>query len=204
MTDQYSVHPLDYMAVVHRRKWWFVAPLVLCLAAGAAAVVFWPKTYLSRAAIGVQSPALSPDFLKGVSSMDPTERQRAVQQLLFSPEVIDRAIREEKINRAKPGAGAVNGAVAVSLAPGGYWWCENVDNGTVVMQAQSNNSVGPATSLLGDVSQGSAGTGAASPVTGIQIAQTFGTWPAWTANTVWTEPVGSVVPYVLFRVANVP
>jgi len=100
--DQHSFHPLDYMAVVHRRKWWFIGPLVLAIAVGAALVAVWPKKYLSRAAIGVQSPSLSPDFLKGVSSMDPTERQRAVQQLLFSPAVIDRVIREEKMNRSKP------------------------------------------------------------------------------------------------------
>jgi len=102
MMEQHSFHPLDYMAVVNRRKWWFVVPLLLCIAAGAAAVSVWPKKFLSRAAIGVQSPSLSPDFLKGVSSMDPVERQRAVQQLLFSPAVINRVIREEKIGRGKP------------------------------------------------------------------------------------------------------
>src|ERR1043166_7567829 len=100
--DQHSFHPLDYMGVVHRRKWWFIGPLVLAVVVGVALVAVWPKKYLSRAAIGVQSPSLSPDFLKGVSSMDPTERQRAVQQLLFSPAVIDRVIREEKMNRSKP------------------------------------------------------------------------------------------------------
>jgi polysaccharide chain length determinant protein (PEP-CTERM system associated) len=102
MMEQQSFHPLDYMAVVHRRKWWFVVTFLVCAAIGAAAVAIWPTTYLSHAAIGVQSPSLSPDFLKGVSSMDPIERQRAVQQLLFSPAVIDRVIREEKMNRSKP------------------------------------------------------------------------------------------------------
>ncbi|HEX6463661.1 MAG TPA: GNVR domain-containing protein [Vicinamibacterales bacterium] len=101
MMEQQSVHPLDYMAVVHRRKWWFIIPLLLCIIGGAAAVVLWPKQYLSRAAIGVQSPSVTPDFLRGVSSMDPGERQRAVQQLLFSPTVVDRVIREEKITRGK-------------------------------------------------------------------------------------------------------
>ena len=100
--EQQSFHPLDYMAVVHRRKWWFVGTLLACVALGAAAVAVWPTKYLSRAAIGVQSPSLSPDFLKGVSSMDPIERQRAVQQLLFSPAVIDRVIREEKLSHSKP------------------------------------------------------------------------------------------------------
>ena len=79
MMEPQSFHPLDYLAVVNRRKWWFVVPLLLTLALGAAVVVVWPETYLSKAAIGVQSPTLSADLLRGVSSMDTTERQRAVQ-----------------------------------------------------------------------------------------------------------------------------
>jgi len=100
--EQQSFHPLDYMAVVNRRKWWFILPLVLCLALGAAAVAVWPRVYLSRATIGVQSPTLSADLLRGVSSMDPIERQRAIQQLLLSPAVLTRVIREENINAGKP------------------------------------------------------------------------------------------------------
>ena len=100
--EQQSFHPLDYLAVASRRKWWFIVPMLVCIMAGAAAVAVWPKQYLSKAAIGVQSPTLSPDLLRGVSSMDPVERQRAVQQLLLSPTVLDRVIREEKIKSSKP------------------------------------------------------------------------------------------------------
>jgi polysaccharide chain length determinant protein (PEP-CTERM system associated) len=99
-----AFHPLDYLAVVNRRKLWFAVPLVLCIAAGAVAVSVWPKKYLSRAAIGVQSPTLSPELLRGLSSMDPVERQRSIQQLLLSPTVLDRVIREEQIARTKPTA----------------------------------------------------------------------------------------------------
>jgi polysaccharide chain length determinant protein (PEP-CTERM system associated) len=100
--EQQSFHPLDYTSTVNRRKWWFIVPLAACLALGAVAVQVWPKKYLSRAAIAVQSPTLSGDLLRGVSSMDPVERQRAIQQLLLSPTVLERVIREEKINVAKP------------------------------------------------------------------------------------------------------
>jgi capsular polysaccharide biosynthesis protein len=100
--EQQSFHPLDYMTVVHRRKWWFVVPVLVCIMVGAAAVAVWPKQYLSKAAIGVQSPTLSPELLRGVSSMDPVERQRAIQQLLLSPTVLDRVIREEKIKSSRP------------------------------------------------------------------------------------------------------
>ena len=99
--EQQSFHPLDYLSVANRRKWWFVVPLVVCIALGVVTLQVWPKKYLSKAAIGMQAPTLSPDLLHGVSSMDPGERQRAVQQLLLSPAVLERVIREEHINPAK-------------------------------------------------------------------------------------------------------
>lgn len=100
--DQQSFHPLDYLTVASRRKWWFVVPMLVCIMIGAAAIAVWPKKYLSKAAIGVQSPTLSAELLRGVSSMDPVERQRSIQQLLLSPTVLDRVIREEKIKSSKP------------------------------------------------------------------------------------------------------
>ena len=61
-----SFHPLDYLSVVNRRKWWFILPLVAVhRARGAVAVTVWPKTYMSKATIGMQSPTLSPDLLRG-------------------------------------------------------------------------------------------------------------------------------------------
>ncbi len=102
--ESQSFHPLDYLGVVNRRKLWFILPLVVCIAAGAVAASVWPKKFLARAAIGVQSPTLSPELLRGLSSMDPVERQRSIQQLLLSPTVLDRVIREEQILRNKPTA----------------------------------------------------------------------------------------------------
>jgi polysaccharide chain length determinant protein (PEP-CTERM system associated) len=106
--EQHSFHPLDYLSVANRRKWWFISPLIACLVLGALTAAVWPRKYLSKAAIGMQSPTLSPDLLKGVSSMDPAERQRAVQQLLLSPAVLERVIREEKISPNKPPADVAN------------------------------------------------------------------------------------------------
>jgi len=101
--EQQSFHPLDYMAAVNRRKWWFIVPLVACIALGAIALQVWPKTYLSRAAIAVQSPTVTSDLVRGVSgAMDPVERQRAIQQMLLSPAVLERVIKEERINPSKP------------------------------------------------------------------------------------------------------
>ena len=102
--EQHAFDPLDYLSVANRRKWWFVLPLIACIALGAAVLAVWPKKYLSKATIGMQSPTLSSELLRGVTSMDSGERQRAIQQLLLSPTVLERVIREEQINPTKPAA----------------------------------------------------------------------------------------------------
>jgi polysaccharide biosynthesis transport protein len=96
--DERSVHPLDYVSVLRRRKWWFITPLVVCLLAGAALAALLPRTYYSQAEIGVAAASLSPDLLRGLQSLDLAERQRAISQQLLSPAVLERVVREEQIN----------------------------------------------------------------------------------------------------------
>jgi polysaccharide biosynthesis transport protein len=102
MTEERSIHPLDYLSVVSRRKWWLIGPFVVCVIAGTLLALLLPREYLSQATIGVASPTLSPELLKGVSSMDKEERQRAISQQLLSSTVLQRVVREEKIDPDKP------------------------------------------------------------------------------------------------------
>ena len=100
--EEHRFHPLDYMSMVRRRMWWFIVPLVVCVLAGAVLTVLLPREYLSQATIGVAAPTLTPELLKGVSSLDKEERQRAISQQLLSPTVLQRVVREERINPEKP------------------------------------------------------------------------------------------------------
>jgi polysaccharide chain length determinant protein (PEP-CTERM system associated) len=102
MMEERSFHPLDYVSVLQRRKRWFIFPLIGCLVLGALAVFVLPREYESKASIAVAAPTLSPELLKGVSSLDATERQRAISQNLLSPAVLERVVREEQINSTKP------------------------------------------------------------------------------------------------------
>ena len=102
MIEERPVHPLDYLSVVRRRMRWLVIPLGVCLLIGVLLALFLPRTYLSQAQIGVAAPTLSPELLRGVSSIDKEERQRAVSQQLLSPAVLQRVVREEKINPTQP------------------------------------------------------------------------------------------------------
>lgn len=94
--------PLDYLAVLQRRKWWFIVPLVLCLLGGAALALFLPREYRSYAEIGIANPTLSPDLLRGIQSLDSRERQRAISQQLLSRTVLERVVREENLSPSRP------------------------------------------------------------------------------------------------------
>ncbi len=100
--EERPFHPLDYVSVLRRRKWWLVVPLVVSMLVGALLAVFLPKEYYTEAEIGVAAPTLSPEILKGVSSLDATERERAISQHLLSRTVLERVVREEKIQPNKP------------------------------------------------------------------------------------------------------
>lgn len=116
--EERAFHPLDYVSVLRRRKWWFIVPVVVCLVAGALVAALWPKTYLSEAQIGVASPTLSPELLRGVQSLDKQERQRAISQQLLSRNVLERVVREEKINPDTPvedTAGWLRSRVAIGV-----------------------------------------------------------------------------------------
>lgn len=102
MEERSTFHPLDYVSVLRRRKWWFIAPLAAALIVGALLALLLPRTYFSHARIGVASATLSPELLRGVTSMQRDERQRAISQQLLSPAVLERVVREEKINPEKP------------------------------------------------------------------------------------------------------
>lgn len=101
--EERPFHPLDYLSVLRRRKWWLIVPLLACLAAGLIALLALPKQYRSHAKIGVAAPTLSNDLLRGLSSLDAVERQRAVSQHLLGTTVLERVMREEQVlPNAKP------------------------------------------------------------------------------------------------------
>src|SRR6476646_1183748 len=100
--EERAFHPLDYLSVIRRRKWWFVIPVALSIVIGTLLATLWPRQYISVAQIGVAAATLSPELLRGVSAMDKDERQRAVSQQLLSPQVLERVVREEKLATDRP------------------------------------------------------------------------------------------------------
>jgi polysaccharide chain length determinant protein (PEP-CTERM system associated) len=113
-----SFHPLDYVSVLRRRMWWFIAPVVLAIVAAAALVTWLPREYKTQATLGVSLPALSPDLLKQNGRVTEDERTRSISQTAYSKPVLERVAREEgfeqhmKLNDA---VALIRSRVAVAL-----------------------------------------------------------------------------------------
>ena len=114
--DEPSFHPLDYIAVVSRRKWWLIVPVVICIAAGALLAMFLPKEYLSQATIGVAAPTLSARAPARRQLARPGRAAARDQQQLLSPTVLQRVVREEKIDPDQP-VDEIGGLAAASTSP---------------------------------------------------------------------------------------
>ena len=101
MTER-TVHPLEYVGILKRRKWWIVGTFATCVVIGTALALFLPPVFRSSALIGVQAPAVTPDLISGRAGLDREERLRALSQQLRSPTVLERVAREEGLTATRP------------------------------------------------------------------------------------------------------
>jgi polysaccharide biosynthesis transport protein len=99
MENTASFHPLDYVSVVRRRLWWLVVPLVLAAVVGAALVTWLPRTYRSTATVGVALPTMSAELVASTPRVTPEERLRNIEQVLLSPELLERVAQEERLDQ---------------------------------------------------------------------------------------------------------
>jgi polysaccharide chain length determinant protein (PEP-CTERM system associated) len=97
-----AVHPVEYLRILARRRWWFVVPFALCVVGGIALALLLPPTFRSSARIGIQAPAVAPDLVAARAVLDNQERLRALSQQLRSPVVLQRVAREEGLASERP------------------------------------------------------------------------------------------------------
>ncbi|HXE80111.1 MAG TPA: Wzz/FepE/Etk N-terminal domain-containing protein, partial [Vicinamibacterales bacterium] len=95
--QEQSFHPLDYLSVLHRRRWWLVVPLTLCIIGGLLAAIFAPRVYRSHATVAVSSPKVSSALVGTAAALPREERVRAVAQQLLSRRVLERVVHEERL-----------------------------------------------------------------------------------------------------------
>jgi succinoglycan biosynthesis transport protein ExoP len=108
-----TFHPLDYVSLVRRRKWWLIAPAVVCIVGSVLLAYFLPRVYRSAATITAASPSVSADLLKQAGPLTRDDRVRAISQQLLSRAVLEQVVREERLAPD----GDVNAAVDRLLQP---------------------------------------------------------------------------------------
>jgi len=96
------VHPLDYLSVLRRRKWWLIVPIVASVGIGAALVRWLPKEFKGTVTLGVLASAVSPNLVGQATPLDNAERMRAFSQQLLSAPVLARVAREERLATGTP------------------------------------------------------------------------------------------------------
>jgi polysaccharide chain length determinant protein (PEP-CTERM system associated) len=62
-----ALTPEDFLRVPLKRKWWILASVVLCVAAGYVVWTYFPKTFRSTAIITIDSPRIAKEYVKGLS-----------------------------------------------------------------------------------------------------------------------------------------
>ena len=114
--DEARFHPLDYLSVLRRRKWWFIVPAVAALVVGVALVLFLPKEYLSTATVGIAAPSVSAD-LAASAALNRDDRIRALSQQLLSRQVLARVVRAEGLDAGEQGLDQAINRVRAGVQP---------------------------------------------------------------------------------------
>jgi polysaccharide chain length determinant protein (PEP-CTERM system associated) len=111
-------HPLDYVSVVRRRRWWLTLPVVAAIVVGVLLVRYLPKEYRSTTTVGVAAAAVSPNLVNQGTPFDNQERLRAMSQQLVSLPILGRVIREEGLGPGSPQdplIGQLRSAISISV-----------------------------------------------------------------------------------------
>jgi polysaccharide chain length determinant protein (PEP-CTERM system associated) len=92
--EERSLHLLDYLAFVKRRRAWLAVPALLGILVGGFLALTLPREYQSSTTLVVTSPSMASDLVKSTPA-DLAERVRAISHELLSRPVLERVAREE-------------------------------------------------------------------------------------------------------------
>jgi len=95
--NERNINLFDYLAILRRRKLWFIGGFIVCVVIGGAVALLSPATYETRATIAVQAPAVSLNLVPGRAELNRDERLLAISQQLKSQTVLARVAREEQL-----------------------------------------------------------------------------------------------------------
>ena len=108
MDNTPAFHPLDYVSVLQRRKWWLITPVVLAVVVGVALALFLPRKYTSTTTLGISLPTMTGQVVPEGQRLTWQERTRSLNQVLLSPPVLERVAKEEGLDKTMPLADAID------------------------------------------------------------------------------------------------
>jgi polysaccharide chain length determinant protein (PEP-CTERM system associated) len=117
MEERSSMHLFDYLAVVKRRKWYLILPIVAGILIGGLLALVLPREYQSATTLAVTSPSMSTELVKSTPA-DLAERVRAISHELLSRPVLERVVRDEGMaedSSVDSAIGAIRARAQVSL-----------------------------------------------------------------------------------------
>src|SRR5262245_14405203 len=81
-----GLDPSHYFGILKKRIFYVLIPFVLVLAAGSAAALLWPPTYLSEGKILVESQQIPTDLVRPTVTATAKERIQVIQQRVMTRE----------------------------------------------------------------------------------------------------------------------
>lgn len=99
--EERHIHALDYLHIVHRRRWWLIVPVVASIIVGAVLVKVLPKEYRATATLAVAAPSVSPALVNQSAELGDQERLRALSQQLLGSPMLAKVIEAEHLGDAR-------------------------------------------------------------------------------------------------------
>lgn len=94
MKDLASLHPLDYLKITWRRRWYVLTVFVLVSAGVSIYAWRMPDVYVSEAVVAVESTPIPQDYVRPSDRSSPEERIAAIRQLVQSRTFLERMIQD--------------------------------------------------------------------------------------------------------------
>ena len=82
--DELGLDPAYYYGIFKKRIFYIIIPFVLVLAAGSAAALLWPPTYLSEGKILVESQQIPADLVRPTVTASSKERIQVIEQRVMT------------------------------------------------------------------------------------------------------------------------
>jgi hypothetical protein len=101
-------------------------------------------------------------------------------------------------------AGTISSAASAQFEQGLYWFCANTDTAALTFTTQMSGTSGIMGQIIGSAAQGSVFGSGSGSLTGVSLAQTFGTWPNVTASSFTELSGNNAIAGVEFLIQSIP